>query len=81
MATTDQLRRAEQSSGPRLNDFQRQGWKAVLRAMDMAKFGEPREAISWKHGKLYLYVLVCRRISNGEPFPSRDAIAKAEGRS
>lgn len=75
MATSDQLLKAQRRAGsPQLNDYSRSGWVAVLRAMDIAQFGEPREIITWKWTKLDLYRKVRARLASGETFPSRKAI-------
>lgn len=72
MATTDQLRKAERRASdpvPPVNSFTRDGWIRVIRDMDAARFGEPKEIITWRVTKAWLHRRVAKRIAEGEAFP------------
>lgn len=74
MATTDQLRKAERRPAvPPINSFTRDGWLKVIRAMDMARFGEPKENLLWCATKANLRAHVAKRMVGSEPFPPRSA--------
>lgn len=69
----NRAQRQATNSVPPLNSLSRDGWERVLRAMDLARFGEPREVVSWKWTKLAFRERVAKRMADGEPFPPRSA--------
>jgi hypothetical protein len=73
MATTDQLLKASRKAAsglPCLNDFSRDNWVDIVRAMDTARFGELQTLVNRRWTKMDLYNHVVKRIVAGEPFPT-----------